>query len=144
VAAGVHFTSQCTECKAASLRTSIGLIDIGRKEPEARYRATSWIDANLTESIGVDNVATAIGVGVRSLQLSFKRILGCSPHEFIMRRRLESARQMLIGASVEDSVTAIATKFDFSELGRFSQRYRDHFGETLSETLGRQGPIGTR
>ena len=98
MAAEVHFTSQCTECKAVSLRTSIGLIDIGRKEPEAR----SGDIMDRRESIGVDNVATAFGVGVRSLQLSFKRILGCSPHEFIMRRRLESARQMLIGASVED------------------------------------------
>ena len=100
-------------------------------------KAEEWIEANLTEVIGVEELAAAIGVGVRSLQKSFKRIHGCSPQEFIIRRRLESARQLLVSATTEDTVTAIATRMGFFELGRFSQRYRRHFGETPSATLGR-------
>jgi AraC-like DNA-binding protein len=42
-------------------------------------RAEQWIDAHLTDAIGVDDVAAAIEVGVRSLQRSFKRVHGCSP-----------------------------------------------------------------
>jgi AraC-like DNA-binding protein len=104
-------------------------------------KAQDWIDANLTEPIGVEDVATAIGVGARSLQISFRRVLGCTPHEFITLRRLELARQMLMSESAEQTVTAIATKLGFFELGRFSQRYRQHFGESPSETLGRRGRI---
>ena len=61
--------------------------------------AQQWIDFNLTEPIGVEEVAAAIGVGVRSLQMSFKRSLGCSPHEFITRRRLEKARVLRLMVS---------------------------------------------
>ncbi|MDW9386689.1 helix-turn-helix domain-containing protein [Sinorhizobium meliloti] len=43
-------------------------------------------------------IAAASGVGVRSLQLSFKRVHGCSPHEFVARRRLEEARRKLLAA----------------------------------------------
>jgi AraC-like DNA-binding protein len=101
-------------------------------------RAEEWIDANLTEPIGVEDVAAAIGVGVRSLQMSFKRVRGTSPHEIIMRRRLETARQMLLGAEEQNTtVTAVATSLGFFELGRFAQRYRQLFGEAPSMTLTR-------
>lgn len=106
--------------------------------------AQEWIEANLTETIGVEEVASAAGVGVRSLQKSFKRVHGCSPHEFMTRRRLESARQMLVAATADDTVTAIATRLGFFELGRFSQRYRQHFGEAPSMTLGRRDGTGVR
>ena len=36
-------------------------------------RAEEWIDANLTETFGVEEVATATGIGVRSLQQVFKQ-----------------------------------------------------------------------
>jgi AraC-like DNA-binding protein len=103
-------------------------------------RAEEWIEANLGEPIGVEEVACAIEVGMRSLQMSFKRVRGCTPQAFIMRRRLEVARQMLLGAGQEATVTAIAMSLGFFELGRFSQRYRQLFGETPSVTLARIKP----
>jgi AraC-like DNA-binding protein len=99
-------------------------------------KAQAWIDANLHEPIGVEEMASAAGVGVRSLQFSFKRVLGCSPRAFLLRRRLEVARQRLL-AGGEASVTSVATTLGFFELGRFSQRYRQHFGESPSATLAR-------
>ena len=42
-----------------------------------------------------------------------------------------------MAAVPETNVTAIATALGFFELGRFSQRYRQHFGETPSATLAR-------
>ena len=123
------------ECLSEAVPEAMETIrDIGLAQVR---RAEAWIDANLTEPIGMEEVAAAIGVGIRSLQISFKRVRGCSPHAFILRRRLEAARQMLLSAGEEASVTAIATTLGFFELGRFSQRYRQHFGETPSKTLAR-------
>jgi AraC-like DNA-binding protein len=102
------------------------------------HRAEEWIDAHLTDVIGIDEVATAIGVGIRSLQLSFRRVHDCSPHEFVIERRLEAARQKLLAATPEATVTAIATDLGFFELGRFAERYRKHFAETPSATLARR------
>jgi AraC-like DNA-binding protein len=100
-------------------------------------RAEDWIEAHLSDVIAVEEVASATGLGVRSLQLSFKRVHGCSPHEFITKRRLEAVRQELLTASPETTVTVIATDFGFFDLGRFARRYRERFFETPSETRSR-------
>jgi len=99
------------------------------------HSAEEWIDAHLTDAVTIEEIAAASGVGVRSLQLSFKRIHGCSPHEFLARRRLEEARRKLLAASPGVTVTEVAMDLGFFELGRFSTRYRRHFGETPSATL---------
>lgn len=101
-------------------------------------RAEEWIDAHLTEPIGVDEMALATGVGVRSLQLSFQRARGYSPMQAILRRRLESAREALLNAGPGDTVTSIVAHYGIFELGRFSQRYRERYGETPSQTLARR------
>jgi AraC-like DNA-binding protein len=103
-------------------------------------RAEDWIDAHLTEAIGVDEVSSATGVGIRSLQMSFRRVHGCSPQQFIINRRLDEARRQLL-TSPKSTVTSIATGLGFFELGRFSQRYRERFGETPSAArVKRFGP----
>ncbi|WP_051355450.1 helix-turn-helix domain-containing protein [Mesorhizobium erdmanii] len=110
------------------------VLDISRAQVR---RAEEWIDAHLTDAIGIDEVAAATGVGVRSLQQYFKRVHDCSPYEFLIRRRLEAARQKLLVATPETTVTAIATDLGFFELGRFAERYRHRFAETPSTTLAR-------
>ncbi len=101
-------------------------------------RAEEWIDAHLTEPIGVDEVAAAIGIGVRSLQLSFQRVRAYSPLQAILRRRLERAREILMQAPPGATVTSIIADLGIFELGRFSQRYRTRYGETPSQTLSRR------
>ncbi|MGR4868272.1 AraC family transcriptional regulator [Variovorax sp. LARHSF232] len=127
------------ECLAENApRASEAVEDIGLAQVR---RAEEWIEANLAEPIGVEEVACAIEVGIRSLQMSFKRVRGCTPQAFIMRRRLQVARQMLLGAGEEATVTAVAMSLGFFELGRFSQRYRQLFGEAPSATLARTKPF---
>ncbi|MEK1887326.1 MAG: helix-turn-helix transcriptional regulator [Phyllobacterium sp.] len=93
----------------------------------------------MTETIGIEEVATAVGVGVRCLQTSFRRVHCGSPREFLTRMRLERARQLLSVSGQQATVTAVATRLGFFELGRFSQLYSRHFGESPSATLGRLG-----
>ena len=125
-----------TECMAQVVLYETEAIP-GISERHVR-RAEEWIDAHLTEIIGVEDVATALGVGVRSLQVSFQRVRGCSPLESIRQRRLEHTRKALLQAEPGATVTTIATQFGFFELGRFSKRYRKSFGEAPSETLARR------
>lgn len=109
-------------------------LDIGQAQVR---RAEAWIEDNLAEPVGVNEMAMALGVGVRSLQLTFRRLRGFSPSEAITRRRLEAARRFLLSADEEATVTRIATEVGFYELGRFARRYREHFGESPSATLAR-------
>jgi transcriptional regulator GlxA family with amidase domain len=62
-----------------------------------------------------------------------------SLHRYLRLRRLWLVRQRLLAGA--DSVKAVALAFGFWHLSDFSRSYRDQFGETPSETLGRgRGP----
>jgi transcriptional regulator GlxA family with amidase domain len=56
-----------------------------------------------------------------------------TPMTYLRRVRLERARQDLQENS--GSVSDIANRWGFSNLGRFSHAYREQFGETPSATL---------
>jgi AraC-like DNA-binding protein len=112
---------------------------------EARLRRIEeWIDAHYADPIGLMDLARAGGIGVRSVQLAFQRLRGHSPMESVLQRRLRHARQRLGSGELGLSVTKVATDCGFYNLGRFSVRYRQMFGESPSQTLLRNcGAIGS-
>ena len=63
--------------------------------------------------------------------------MAVSPLKCWRHLRLAAARACLLEGSNDTSVTEIATRYNFSHFGRFSQDYRRHFGETPSMTLQR-------
>lgn len=129
------------ECLAQTApEAAVATPDIG--ESQAR-RAEEWIDAHLTDAIGVEEIAGALGVGVRSLQRTFQRVRGRSPLEVLLQRRLERAREALLTATPGATVTTIAAEFGFFELGRFARQYKGHFGESPSATLARRRGAAT-
>jgi len=100
--------------------------------------AEDWIDAHLAEPIGIEEVATGVGVDAQALVRTFKRLRGHSPLRAILNRRLERAHDALTTAEPGATVTEIATGLGYFELGRFAVRYREQFGERPSETLARR------
>ena len=88
--------------------------------------------------IRIVDICRAAGVSARTLSRAFHAIHGVAPHRHLHALRLRGARQMLLSAHEEPAtVTEVATRFGFGELGRFAVAYRAAFGERPSATLRR-------
>jgi transcriptional regulator GlxA family with amidase domain len=59
-----------------------------------------------------------------------------TPYRYLHALRLDEARRMLSSGTTNlDTVTQVAMRFGFRELGRFAADYRAAFGESPSHTL---------
>ena len=117
---GPSFTPPCSSDSAAAVRT-----------------VTDYIVGHLYEPIALSDLERVGGVAARTLQLAFRRAHGCSPREWIQRRRLHVARERLLAATPHDTVADIATACGFTRLATFSAAYARRFGESPSATLVR-------
>lgn len=73
---------------------------------------------------------------LRTLEYSFKSILGCSPKAYLVKRRLNLIKHE-IKHSPEKSISRIAIDFGVVNAGRFSNDYFMYFGEYPSDTRNR-------
>jgi AraC-like DNA-binding protein len=101
-------------------------------------QAEEMMHARSDEPLSVLEIANALGVSLRSLQLAFNQVHdGRSPRDVLNRIRLEKARQRLLAAT-DEHVTTVALDSGFFHLSRFAQAYARAFGERPSETLARR------
>jgi AraC-like DNA-binding protein len=129
---------------AALTKCLAGHPDVIVPEPGSRARTVVLrkFYELLEESEGlplyVTEACTRLGVSVRTLHSACMEHTGLSPHRFMSIRRMHLARRALMAADPgRATVTGIAADLGFWELGRFSVRYRQLFGESPSATLAR-------
>src|SRR5215471_8624662 len=99
--------------------------------------------AGRSAEIRVGDICLILGVNARTLLRAFRAVHGVTPHRYLFSRRLHVARELLSSeADKPATVTEVATRLGFVELGRFAVAYRSAFGELPSETLRRSGRSG--
>jgi AraC family ethanolamine operon transcriptional activator len=108
--------------------------------PAARHRAArraeSFLRSNLDRPVSIGELCLEAGVPRRTLMLGFQDVFGDPPGAYHRKLRLNAARRELARASTaETSVTAVALRWGFDHLGRFSVDYRRMFGESPVGTL---------
>lgn len=87
--------------------------------------------------MSIHDIATALGVGVRTLQIAFRKHVGASPAYVLRMGRLDGAHRDLVSGLAATAYDA-AGKWGFSNAGRFAAEYRDRIGEYPSETIRRR------
>jgi AraC-like DNA-binding protein len=93
-------------------------------------RVCQHIDANLSESIDLAGLAAVAGLSVFHFAREFKQSAGVAPHYYLIRRRVERARQMLTRTDLPLSEIALVAGFaDQSHLAR-------HFRRIIGTTPG--------
>ena len=120
-------------------------LDAGRSENYRRIvaRFEEVARANLETATRVADLCRAAGVAPRTLERAVRAVHASTPVELLHALRLAEARQTLLSTcNGAGSVTEVAMRFGFRELGRFAGEYRDRFGESPSETLRRSARGG--
>ena len=94
--------------------------------------------SKLDSPLHISALCDILDVSERTLRKAFHSVYGVPPCRHLRMRRLSNARQALLSSDPgHTTVTEIATRCGFAELGRFSVEYRSAFGESPSETLQR-------
>jgi len=93
--------------------------------------------ANVERLVPVSELARTVGATLRTLERAVSAVHATTPFEFLRALRLAEARQTLSTCGSATTVTEVAMRFGFRELGRFAGEYRDRFGESPSDTLRR-------
>lgn len=103
-------------------------------------RILDYVERNLKLEVSAEALAEQANMSVRSLYALFDRHLNTTPRQYIRQRKLERVQACLSDPSCAvRSVTELALDYGFLHLGRFSESYRQRFGELPSETLRRRG-----
>ena len=116
---------------AASPRVRGGL------PPAAMRRIQDYIDAHLSEQIELPVLAGVAGLSVFHFAREFKRTAGITPHQYILRKRVERADALLGGTDLSLSEIAIAS--GFSDQSHLTRRFRQILGATPKEVRWLQG-----
>lgn len=110
-----------------------------RANATPQFKIFRDVEAALSEYIAQPvysgDLATQIGVSVRTMDDAVQRYRGMSLHRYLRLRRLWLVRKQLLAGT--HSVKACALAFGFWHLSDFSRGYRAQFGESPSETVAR-------
>lgn len=87
------------------------------------------------ENISMDHLVHIAGVSKTKLHEQFQHYYGASPIAFLKKYRLQQIHKALIHPQNHAiSISQLAYDWGFTHLGRFSQEYKEEFGEKPSET----------
>ena len=86
-----------------------------------------YIAAHLHTTIRTADLARVAQLGPFRLKRAFKEILGCTPHQYVIRRRVERAQRLI--SMTDDSLAQIATECGFAGQSHLSRLFHKIVGE---------------
>ena len=124
-------------CQRAQFRREFRL-DEAAPTPDQKFLAdlTATVQAHLSDTnLGVEDVATYLGLTRMQLYRKVKAVLGTGVTEFIQGQRLDKAGELLLDES--RSITDVAYELGFSTPSYFSSSFRARYQLSPSEYRAR-------
>lgn len=99
---------------------------IAPRQDERALAAAHCIERRAAELLTLDDVAAAVGLSTFHLMRVFKRSIGVTPHQYLMRVRLLRAIDLL--RDTRQPVTSIAYEAGWSDLSNFTRTFQRDVG----------------
>jgi AraC family transcriptional regulator len=106
--------------------------------PARLRRITDLVHDRLEDELGLDELAQSVGLSTAHFARMFRKSTGETPHQFVLRQRLERAKAML--SAPEARILDVAVACGFKTQQHFAQVFRDLCG--ISPTGYRQDLVG--
>jgi len=103
---------------------------LGTTQPKL-VEVVALMEANIEETIELDELAGYVGLSRRQLERLFQKYLDCSPSRYYLKLRLFRARQLLKQTAMP--VIEIASACGFVSIQHFRKCYREQIGIPPSE-----------
>lgn len=91
-------------------------------------RVLAYIDANLDQSIRNKDLAAVARLSEFHFNVAFRSSVGDSPHEYVIRRRIERAQGLML--STDAPLSEIAVECGLADQAHFTRLFRRIVGET--------------
>jgi AraC family transcriptional regulator len=88
----------------------------------------AYIEENIDKDIRLDDLATLSGLSRFHFARSFRESLGDTPYQFILKKRIQKAKELLVRP--EWNVRQIASATGFADVSQFSKMFRKTIGAT--------------
>jgi AraC-like DNA-binding protein len=111
--------------------TKSGPLVSNRSTPLPKWRlkrAIDYIEANLTRPIYLAELSNVVGLTRMHFAAQFRAATGCSPHNYILRRRVAYSQQLLLEPQL--SIANVAVMMGFSSQAHFTVVFKRVVGKT--------------
>jgi len=98
----------------------------GGLPPRVLRRIREYIDGNIDQRISVELLAGLANLSVCYFVRAFKQSTGVTPHDYLIRQRVERTKQLLSDSDMP--LSEIALVAGFADQSHFSRRFRQHVG----------------
>jgi LacI family transcriptional regulator len=102
--------------------------DVVAVEDGRLARALRHIREHACEGIGVGEVVRGAAISRSTLERGLRRLLGRSPHDELVRVRLDGARRLLLDTDLK--LAAVARRAGFRHVQRFCALFKEAYGRT--------------
>jgi AraC-like DNA-binding protein len=103
---------------------------VSERDRRRAVEAALWIDARCAEETTLHSASALCGLSPFHFLRVFTRVVGATPHQYVVRARLRRAARAL--ASSERPVTDIALECGFNDLSNFARVFRRAAGSSPS------------
>lgn len=100
----------------------LGRESAGHLSEAALRSVTDYVDDNLAGDLSLAEIAAAANLSPYHFARTFKRSTGLSPHQYVMHRRIERAKELL--RSTDLPVSVVARRVGFANPSHFAQQFR--------------------
>jgi AraC family transcriptional regulator len=94
----------------------------GARDRRRAVEAALWIESHAAEALDLDRIAAQHASSPFHFLRTFQRVLGVTPHQYLLRVRLRAAARLLADVP-ERAVTDVAYDVGFADLSNFTRSF---------------------